>query len=335
MTRPIVAITIGRGNYARMFSQAAWDELDSFAEIRHHESPDPADHEALLGLLTEADACITSWGVAQLDAELIESSPNLRAMAHMGSSVKRFVSDAFWERGIHLTSSGVMLARDVAETTLGMMIVGRKRIIPLSQHLREGGWRDSPAWDRWDARELTRSTVGIIGASNVGRHVISLLDSFEVEILVYDPYLSDDEAAEMGVTKVELAELLPRCHTVSLHCPSMESTYHIIDAGALASMRDDALLINTARGDLIDESALITELSKGRFFAFLDVSDPEPPALDSPLRSLDNVVLTPHTAGCIENCTRMGELAVDELRRFFAGEPAVYEITHAMFNRIA
>ncbi len=335
MTRPTVAITIGRSNYERMFSQAAWDELDGFAEVRHHESPDPADHEALLGLLTDADACITSWGVAQLDAEVIEHSPGLRAMAHMGSSVKRFVSDAFWERNIRLTSAGVMLARDVAETTLGMMIVGRKRIIPLSQHLREGGWRDSPTWDRWDARELTRSTVGIIGASNVGRHVISLLGSFEVEILVYDPYLSGDEAAGMGVTKVELSELLHRSHTVSLHCPSVESTYHILDAEALATMRDDALLINTARGDLIDESALVTELSKGRFFAFLDVSDPEPPALDSPLRALDNVVLTPHTAGCIENCARMGELAVDELRRFFAGEPPVYEITRAMFNRIA
>jgi len=335
MTRPTVAITIGRDNYDRMFSQDAWDALDGFADVRHHDSTEPADHDSLLRLLADCDACITSWGVAQIDTGILAAAPRLRAMAHMGSSVKRFVSDAFWERDLHLTSAGVMLARDVAETTLGMMIVGRKRIIPLSQHVREGGWRDSPAWDRWDARELTRSTVGIIGASNVGRHVISLLGNFEVEILVYDPFLSEDEAAILGVTKVELPDLLQRSQTVSLHCPSLEATHHILNVEALAMMRDDALLINTARGDLIDEAALVTELSKGRFFAFLDVMDPEPPAADSPLRSLDNVVLTPHTAGCIENCTRMGELAVDELRRFFSGEPPVYQITQEMYDRIA
>ncbi len=335
MTRPTVAITIGRSNYPRMFSQAAWDMLDGFADVVHHDAPEPANHEALLSLLHNADGCVTSWGVAQLDEEIIVASPRLRAMAHMGSSVKRFVSDAFWQRDIQLTSAGITLARDVAETTLGMMIVGRKRIIPLSQNVRAGGWRDSPTWDQWDARELTRSTVGIIGASNVGRHVISLLGNFEVEVLVFDPFLSEEDARELGVTKVDLPDLLQRSHTVSLHCPSLEATHHIIDGEALSMMRDDALLINTARGELIDEAALITELSKGRFFAFLDVMDPEPPAADSPLRSLENVVLTPHTAGCIENCTRMGELAVDELRRHFAGEPPVYRVTRAMFDRIA
>jgi phosphoglycerate dehydrogenase-like enzyme len=115
----------------------------------------------------------------------------------------------------------------------------------------------------------------------------------------------------------------------------MRKRYHMLNAEGLALMKDDALLINTARGTLIEEEALVRELAKGRFFAFLDVTDPEPPAADSPLRRLDNVVVTPHIAGCIENCNRMGELAVEELRRFFAGEPAVYQITPELFNRIA
>ncbi|MDQ1300122.1 MAG: hypothetical protein QG637_39 [Chloroflexota bacterium] len=100
-------------------------------------------------------------------------------------------------------------------------------------------------------------------------------------------------------------------------------------------MKDNALLINTARGSLVDEAALIAELSRGRFFAFLDVTDPDPPAADSPLRRLENVVTLPHIAGCIENCGRMGELAVEELRRFFAGEPALYPVRPEMFDRIA
>lgn len=334
MTRPTVAITIGRDHYKRMFSEQALTNLAEFADVIHA-GEKPAGADELTELLSAADGCITSWGVHQLSADVLASAPDLRAMAHMGSSVKRFVSDEFWARHIQLTSAGITLARDVAETTLGLMIVGRKRVFPLSQHLRQGGWRDSPTWDKWDPRELSRSTVGIIGASNVGKHVISLLEPFEVDILVTDPFLNASRAAELGVTKVELNELLQRSDTVSLHCPSNASTHHILDAEALALMPDHALIINTARGELIDEAALITELSKGRFFAFLDVSDPEPSDPKSPLRTLDNVVLTPHTAGCIENCNRMGELAVEELRRFFAGEPAIYQITLEMYDRIA
>ena len=335
MTKPTVAITIGRAHYARMFSEEAWDALAQFANIIHHEAEEAASKEELIALLPEADGIITSWGVAQIDADVLAAAPRLRAMAHMGSSVKRFVSDAFWEREMHLTSAGVMLARDVAETTLGLMIVGQKRIWPLGQHVRDGGWRDASVWDKWFSRELYRKEVGIVGASNVGRHVITLLQPFGPKVLLYDPFVSEEEAVELDAEKVELDDLLRRADVVSLHAPSNKHTYHMLNAEGLALMKDDALLINTGRGTLIEEEALVRELANGRFFAFLDVTDPEPPAADSPLRSLPNVVVTPHIAGCIENCNRMGELAVEELRRFFAGETAVSQITPELFNRIA
>jgi phosphoglycerate dehydrogenase-like enzyme len=139
----------------------------------------------------------------------------------------------------------------------------------------------------------------------------------------------------LGVTKVELEQLLREADVVSLHAPAKPETYHMLNAKGLDLMKDDALLINTGRGTLIDEAALIAELQKGRFFAFLDVTDPEPPAADSPLRHLNNVVVTPHLAGCIEDCGRMGEMAVEELRRCFAGEPALYEVTAEMLARVA
>ena len=335
MSKPKVAIVIGQDHYERMFSQEALDNLAAFADVVHHEGNEPANKEELIALLPDVDGLITSWGVAQLDADVMAAAPKLKAMAHMGSSVKRFVSDAFWDRGMHLTSAGISLARDVAETTLGLMIVGLKRIWPLGQFLRQGGWRESPYWDQWHSRELYNKNVGIIGASNVGRFVIDLLKPFGSKILLYDPFISAEEAQELGATKVELDELLRQSDVVSLHAPSNDKTYQMLNAAGLKSMKDDALLVNTARGTLIEEPALVEELEKGRFFAFLDVTDPEPPAKDSPLRKLDNVVVTPHIAGCIENCNRMGELAVEELRRFFAGEPAVYPITLEMFKRIA
>jgi phosphoglycerate dehydrogenase-like enzyme len=335
MTKPTVAVTIGRSHYDRMFSDEAWKRLDEVATIVHHDGDEPATHDDLIALLPGTRACITSWGVAQLDQQVIAAADTLELMSHMGSSIKRFVSDALWDRGVRVTSAGITLARDVAETTLGMMIVGQKRIWPLGRHVSDGGWRDSPTWDSWKARELTRSTVGLIGASNVGRHVIDLLQPFETTILVADPFLSDDAAAELGVERTELEDLVARADVISLHCPENEHTRRMLDASMFARMKDGALLINTARGGLIDEAALISELEKGRIFAFLDVTEPEPPALDSPLRRLDNVVVTPHIAGCIENCNRMGELAVEEVRRHLAGEPAVYEIRRDMLDRIS
>ena len=182
MTKPTIAITIGQAHYRRMMSQAAWDALAAFADVIHYPGQEPAAKGDLLALLPGADGCLTSWGVAQLDADVIAAAPRLQAMAHMGSSVTRFVSSALWERGIHVTTAAPALARDVAVTTLGLMIVGLKRIWPLGQHVREGGWRESAFWP---SRELYGKIVGIVGASHVGRHVIGLLQSFGVKILFF------------------------------------------------------------------------------------------------------------------------------------------------------
>jgi phosphoglycerate dehydrogenase-like enzyme len=329
---PTVAILIGKNHYQRMLNQIAWDNLRSFANVIQHAGGEPATKPDLLHILPQADACITSWGVAQLDADVIAAASRLRAMAHMGSSVKRFVSDALWEKDIHVTTTAPALAEDVAITTLGLMLVGMKRIWPMSQHVRVGGWRES---SYWPSREIRRKIVGIVGASHVGRHLMRLLGPFEVNILLYDPFVTTEAAAEFGAEKAELEEMLVQADIVTLHAPAKPDTHHMINADRLALMKDDALLINTARGNLIDQEALIGELSKGRFFAFLDVTEPEPPAADSPLRRLENVVVTPHLAGCIEDCGRMGEMAIEELRRFFAGEPPLYQVTQKMLDRIA
>lgn len=332
MSKPVVAITIGKDNYQRLMCPESWDLLDTFAEVIHHPGGEAASKAELIALLPPADACLTSWDVACLDAEVIAAAPRLKALAHMGGSVKRFVSDALWERGIHIFSSAPALARDVAETTLGLMIVGMKHIWPLARHVRQGGWREDASWP---ARELRKKRVGIVGASGVGRHVIDLLKPFEVTILLYDPYVSPEEAQRLGACPVEMDELARRADIISLHAPANAETYHLLDARRLKMMKDDALIVNTARGSLIDEKALVEEMSKGRFFAFLDVTDPEPPDADSPLRRLENVVVTPHLAGCIEDCSHLSLVAVEELRRFFAGEAPLNRVTPDMLARIS
>ncbi len=332
MSRPIVAIAIGKKHYRKIMSRAAWEALAAFADVIEHPGQEPATQSDLLALLPTADACLSSWGVAPFDADVLAAAPRLRAVAHAAGSVKPIVSDALWARNIHVTSAAPALGLSVAYTTLSLMIVGIKRIFPLARHTRAGGWQDGP---HWPSRELVHKTVGIIGASHVGRNVIRLLQPFDAQILLYDPYVSAEEAQGFGATKVELDELLCRADIVSIHAPSLPETRHRPNARTLALMKDEAILINTARGSLIDEAALVAELSKGRFFAFIDVTDPEPPAADHPFRRLENVVLTPHLAGIVEDATWLGEMAVEELRRFFAGEPPLNRVTRDMLARIA
>jgi phosphoglycerate dehydrogenase-like enzyme len=334
MNKPTIAITIGQAYYARMFNQKAWDALAGFANIIEHEGQFEATKEDLLNLLPQADASITGWDVAPLDADVIAAATRLKATAHMGGSVTRYVSDALWNRGIHVFSTATILGQGVAETTLGMIITGMKRLPTIARQVREGAWRDEDSLV-WPPREIHGKTIGIIAASNVGRQLIRMLKVFSVDILVYDPYLTPQGAADLGVTKVEMDELASRSDVISLHAPSKPETYQILSREVLRKMKDDALIVNTARGQLIDEAALIEELEKGRFYAYLDVCDPEPPAADSPLRRLENVTLVPHIAGCIQDCSQLSELAVENLRRFFAGETLQNEITRDMLKRIS
>jgi len=332
MKKPIVAITIGKKYYSRMISEESIRNLESFADVRHTGTDDPADKNEMKRLLDGADACITSWEVSPLDAEIIAAAADLKAVVHMGGSVKRMVSDELFEKGVKVFGASPVLAETVAETALGFMIMGMKKGWEIAAVVKNGGWRDC---DCWPPRELRGKMVGIIGASQVGRHVIKLLKLFNVTILVYDPYLSEEDEKLLNVKSVKLMELAERSDVISLHAPVNDKTKQMLNSAIFKVMKDNALIVNTARGALIDEPALIKELSSGRFNAVLDVSDPEPPAVDSPLRKLSNVTLFPHFAGCIEDCSDMSLRAVEELRRFFSGEEALYEITREMFDRIS
>ena len=332
MKKPIIAITIGRKYYSRMISPDSIKILEKFAEIRHTGTENPADKNEMKRLLNGADACITSWEVAPLDAEIISSAASLKAVVHMGGSVKRMVSDELFKKGVRVFGASPVLAETVAETALGFMIIGMKKGWEIAAAVKDGGWREYPCWP---PRELRGKTVGIIGASQVGRHVIKLLKLFKVDILVYDPFLSKEDEKLLNVRSVKLSELAAESDVISLHAPVNANTKQMLNSDIFKVMKDNALIVNTARGALIDEPALINELSSGRFYAVLDVSDPEPPVVDSPLRKLSNVTLFPHFAGCIEDCSDMSLRAAEELRRYFSGENPLYEITREMFDRIS
>jgi phosphoglycerate dehydrogenase-like enzyme len=181
-----------------------------------------------------------------------------------------------------------------------------------------------------------RRTVGIVGASHIGRRVIGLLAPFDVAVLLYDPHVQPDDEICRRAPLVGLEELLAGSDVVSLHAPSLPSTRHMIGDRQLRAMRDGATFINTARGALVDEAALIAELATGRISAVIDVTDPEIPPPDSPLFTLPNVFLTPHIAGAIgTERSRLGDLAVDEIERFIAGRPLQHQVQPSLLRQLA
>jgi phosphoglycerate dehydrogenase-like enzyme len=298
--------------------------------------PEEVTKQFLLDNCKDADIIVTSWGTAALDADIIAKANNLKLMAHAAGTVKPIVSDALWDKNVKVTGGAAAIALGVAETCLGYMLIAPGRIFTLANQIEKGFWKENI--DAYGgAFNLYGQQVGIIGASFVGRRLISLLDKFTVDINVFDPYLSKEDASKLGVTKsYTLDDIFSNCKIVCLNAPNTEETYKMIKGSHFAKLQSGALFINTARGEIVEENEMIEELKKGKFIACLDVTDPEPSDLDNPLRHLPNVILTPHIAGGMhDNRKRIGNLVTDEIERFINSEPLKFEITREKLAFIA
>lgn len=319
-----IAVAVTALLQERIFPAAAWTRLAEFGDVvRTGELPEIADG---------AEVLITSWGCPPLTAEILATAPDLRLVVYAAGSVKGIVTPALWRAGIRVSSAAGPLSRGVAETALGMTIAALKNLWRLDSDAAVGGWSD----ERARVRELYDITIGVVGAGHAGRQYLELLRPFDADLLVYDPYLPAERAQSLGASPVSLDELLRRSDVVALHAPSIPATRHMIDAAALELFKPDAILLNTARGALIDEVALVAKLRTGRLYAVLDVTDPEPPAPDHPFRTLPNCVLTGHVAGAVNNgLHRLGRHAVAEIESYVDGRPLAGEVYETQLATLA
>lgn len=271
-------------------------------------------------VLADTELLVTGWGCPPLTAEVLAGAPELRAVVHTAGSVRAHVTDACWDRGIEVSSAAAANALPVAEYTVAMILLTGKRVLESARDYRAARARG----DFLHTPRTTgnyRRTVGILSASLIGRRVIELLRPYDLEVLLHDPYVSDEEAAALGVTPVTLPDLFSRADVVSVHTPLLPATHGLVSRELLAAMRPDAVLINTARGAVVDQDALTEAAVAGRIRAVLDVTDPEVLPPDHPLWNRDNVLITPHLAGSQGNeWRRLAALAVDEVRRWAAGD---------------
>jgi phosphoglycerate dehydrogenase-like enzyme len=333
-TKPVVAVLISRKMQEQMFTDAARSEFVERFDVRWPDAEEKVTPEQVVELLRGAEGCYGGWGMPALNEKTLVHAERLRILAYSAGSVKGLVGDEVWKRGIVVTSAAADNAVDVAHYTLGVMLLSVKNYIELSSSGVKKSW-----WGRDGHRppdDFRGCTVGIIAASYIGKLVLKLLEPFGVERLLYDPYVTAEQARALGAEKVELDEIFRRSDIVSLHAPNIPETRHLVNAQRLALMKDGAAFINTSRGALVDETALVAELQHRRIWAYLDVTDPEPPPPGSPMWTCPNLTITPHIAGALGRGRKsMGQLAIDELKRFFAGQSPLHPMTKDLLARMA
>ncbi|MFI6738524.1 hydroxyacid dehydrogenase [Nonomuraea sp. NPDC050451] len=325
--RPKALFAMREEHLALLFPAPLLRRLDTLADIDVALVAERFDDPRLD--LADVEILITGWGCPPIDEALLAAAPRLRAVLHAAGSVKGMISPAWWERGLLVSSAAEANAVPVAEYTVGAILLAGKGVFALNQRYRRD--RSFTLAKIESGIGNNGRTVGIVGASRIGRKVLELLAPYDLDLCLYDPY-----TRVPGVRQVSLEELLRRSDIVSLHAPATPETRHMLDRARLALMPDGAMLINTARGSLVDTDALIGELESGRLSAVLDVTEPEPLQPDSPLFDLPNAFLTPHIAGSHGNeLSRMGAVALDELERLVAGLPLAHQVTHEDLDRVA
>lgn len=285
---------------------------------------------------SDVEYIFSTWSMPGGDNDdFAQYFPKAKALFYAAGSVKYFAKQ-YLDKGIKLFSAYAANAVPVAEFSLAQILLANKGYYRAVRSELTDGYEKASEISKAHVGNYG-AKVGIIGVGMIGRKVIELLSPFKVDILVYDVFLSDEEAKSMGVKKASLEELFSECDVISNHLANVPATVGIIKGELFSMMKPNATFINTGRGAQVDEAGMLSVLAKREdISAVLDVTIDEPPVKDSDLYRLKNVFLTPHIAGS-QGCevSRMAEYMLDEFRRFLSGEPTKYEITKEKLEKMA
>jgi D-3-phosphoglycerate dehydrogenase len=291
--------------------------LKAVAEVKQV-SADISEDE-LMRELADCDAVVLNLP-AKITKRVLENTPRLKVIGRHGIGLDIIDMKEAKRRGIPVVFAPLASVESVAEHTIGFMVALAKRIARADKELRKRGWKA-----RYDnvGTELWGKTLGIIGLGKIGSEVaIKAKHAFNMKILAYDPYCTDEKAAELGVQLVDLDTLLRESNVVSIHAPLTKQTYNMIGKEQLAKMKKTAFLINTARGGIVNEAALFEALTKQVIAgAAVDVYGKEPVSPENPLLTLENIIVTPHTASLThESIRRISVTVAEDVVRVLKGE---------------
>jgi D-3-phosphoglycerate dehydrogenase len=298
---------------ADKLAESTVEALGDQVEVRWVDGP---DREKLLAAVPEADALLVR-SATTVDAEVLSAAPKLKIVARAGVGLDNVDVDAATERGVLVVNAPTSNIHSAAEHALALLLSAARQIPAADASLREHAWKRSS----FSGTEIFGKTVGVVGLGRIGQLVAQRLAAFETHIVAYDPYVSAARAAQLGIELLTLDELLGRADFISVHLPKTPETAGLIDKDALAKTKPGVIIVNAARGGLVDEAALADAISSGHVRAAgLDVYSKEP-CTDSPLFDLPQVVVTPHLGASTEEAQdRAGTDVAASVKLALAGE---------------
>lgn len=290
------------------------------AEIWEDELPPPRD--VLLGKVKDKVGLL-SLLTDKVDAELMDAAPNLKVISNYAVGYDNIDVEAATQRGLPVGNTPGVLTDTTADFAFAMIMATGRRIVEGADYVRAGKWKT------WGPRlllgqDIHGAALGIIGFGRIGQAVARRAQGFDMRVLAYDPYVDPSDAAVLGVELVDdIDDVLRQADFVTLHTLLTDETYHLISDRELKLMKPTAVLVNTSRGPCVDPDALYRALRDGEIgYAGLDVTEPEPINMDSPLLELDNCVIVPHIASAsVATRGKMAEMAANNLIAGLRGEP--------------
>jgi len=306
---------------AEGFAEDAAKVLEGFAEVKLAPPKGAFTEEDLIRELADCDAVIISSRTG-VPRRVIEASPKLKVISKFGAKPDNVDFQAAAERGIRVLWTPLSNPDSVAEFTVLLMLSLLRKLARAVEVLRQGKWRN----DVEHTSDIHRQTVGLIGLGNVGIRVAERLRGFQPRLIAFDPYVSPDRAMQAEVELVDFSALLAESDVVSLHATLTPEARHMIGYPQFQAMKRGAILINTARGGLVDESALVKALKEGLIAgAGLDVFEKEPPDADNALLRMDNVIATPHIAARTRDTVyRERTWAAEDVKRILSGQEPIH-----------
>ncbi len=289
-------------------------------EVIYNKTGKPLSSQQVADFLPGIDGYIA--GLDDIDKKALLAADTLKVIARYGVGIDKVDLQAASEKGIIVTNTPGANSASVAELALSMILTLARKVPYAVKALQNGEWPRLPGWT------LEDKTIGIIGLGAIGKHLVKRLSAFNCHLMAYDPYADHIFAQKYDITLVDLPSLIANSDVISLHVPVLDETRGMVNEKFISEMKNGSILINTSRGELVDEKALIEGLQSGHLRgAGLDAFNKEPPDTDNPLLSMSQVICTPHLGAQTDGATNnMGRMALDECLRVLQGEKPLYQV---------
>jgi D-3-phosphoglycerate dehydrogenase len=302
-------------------NQSLKTELESqVGEVVYNTTGKPLSSAQVQSLLPGVDGYIA--GLDQIDAQALQAADSLKVIVRYGAGVDQVDLKTASAKGIIVSNTPGANSASVAELALGLLLMLVRQIPVATAAIQRG------EWPRLPGLTLEGKTIGIIGLGAIGKHFAQRLSGFDCHIIAHDPFADMVFVRQRNIELVPLADLLSRSDFISLHCPVLPETRGLVNDAFIQSMKQGAFLINTSRGEVVDEAALIRGLESGHIQgAALDAFAQEPPDTSNPLLAMPQVICTPHLGAQTDGATNnMGQMALDECLRVLRGENPLYQV---------